>query len=147
MTSFSYPLNIRNHEPPGPESVNLVEARVPGRYSVVVNTAKTGTAAAATTIPLFVAPAGSTFYECVLDVTTPFNNDTTNIRVGIPTSTGILFAATTANTAGRRAYAGTGAQVSANAIALTADTTVQAIVSIDTSAVTAGSVIVHVVIG
>lgn len=147
MTSFSYPLNIRNHEPPGPESVNLVEARVPGRYSVVVNTAKTGTAAAATTIPLFVAPAGSTFYECVLDVTTPFNNDTTNIRVGIPTSTGILYAATTANTAGRRAYAGTGAQVSANAIALTADTTVQAIVSIDTSAVTAGSVIVHVVIG
>jgi len=147
MTSFSYPLNIRNHEPPGPESVNLVEARVPGRYSVVVDTAKTGTAAATTTIPLFVAPAGSTFYECVLDVTTPFDNTTTNIRVGIPTSTGILYAATTANTAGRRAYAGTGAQVSANAIALTADTTVQAIVSIDTSAVTAGSVIVHVVIG
>ena len=147
MTSFSYPLNIRNHEPNGPEPVNLVEARVPGRYSVVVNTAKTGTAAAATTIPLFVAPTGSTFYECVLDVVTPFDNTTTNIRVGIPTSTGILYAATTANTAGRRAYAGTGAQVSANAIALTADTTVQAIVSIDTSAVTAGSVIVHVVIG
>jgi hypothetical protein len=120
---------------------------VPARYSVVVNTAKTGTAAAATTIPLFVAPAGATFYECVLDITTPFDNDTTNIRVGIPTSTGILYAATTANTAGRRAYAGTGAQVSANAIALTADTTVQAIVSIDTSAVTTGSVIVHVVIG
>jgi len=147
MTSFSFPLNIRNHEPPGPEAVNLVEARVPGRYSVVVNTAKTGTAAAATTIPLFVAPMGSTFYECVLDITTPYDNTTTNIRVGIPTSTGILFAATTANTAGRRAYGGTGAQVSANAIALTADTTVQAIVSIDTSAVTAGSVIVHVVIG
>jgi hypothetical protein len=147
MTSFSFPLNVRNHEPPGPEPVNLVEARVPGRYSVVVNTAKTGTAVAATTIPLFVAPAGSNFYECVLDITTPFDNDTTNIRVGIPTSTGILYAATTANTAGRRAYAGTGAQVSANAIALTADTTVQAIVSIDTSAVTAGSVIVHVVIG
>jgi len=147
MTSFSYPLNIRNHEPPGAEPVNLVEARVPGRYSVVVNTAKTGTAAAATTIPLFVAPAGSTFYECVLDITTPFDNTTTNIRVGIPTSTGILYAATTANTAGRRAYAGTGAQVSANAIPLAADTTVQAIVSIDSGTVTAGSVIVHVVIG
>jgi len=80
-------------------------------------------------------------------VVTPFDNTTTNIRVGIPTSTGILYAATTANTAGRRAYAGTGAQVSANAIPLAADTTVQAIVSIDTSAVTAGSVIVHVVIG
>lgn len=35
MTTFSYPLNVRNHEPPGPEAVNLVEARVPGRYSVV----------------------------------------------------------------------------------------------------------------
>ncbi len=147
MTSFSYPLNVRNHEPPGPEPVNLVEARVPGRYSVVVNTAKTGTAVGATTVPLFVAPAGANFYECVIDVVTPFDNTTTNIRVGVPTSTGILYAATTANTAGRRAYAGTGAQVSANAIRLTADTTVQAIVSIDTSTVTAGSVIVHVVIG
>lgn len=112
-----------------------------------MNTAKTGTAAGTTTIPLFVAPAGATFYECVLDITTAFDNLTTNIRVGTPTSTGILYAATTANTAGRRAYAGTAAQVSANAIPLTADTTVQAIVSIDTSAVTAGSVIVHVVIG
>lgn len=147
MTSFSFPLNVRNHEPPGPEAVNLVEARVPGRYSVVVNTAKTGTAVGATTVPLFVAPAGANFYECVIDVVTPFDNTTTNIRVGVPTSTGILYAATTANTAGRRAYAGTGAQVSANAIPLTADTTVQAIVSIDTSTVTAGSVIVHVVIG
>jgi hypothetical protein len=147
MTTFSFPVNIRNHEPPGAEAVNLVEARVPGRYSVIVNTAKTGTAVGTTTIPLFVAPTGANFYECVLDVVTPFDNTTTNIRVGIPTSTGILFAATTANTAGRRAYAGTGAQVSANAIALTADTTVQAIVSIDTSTVTAGSVIVHVVIG
>ncbi len=147
MTTFSFPLNIRNHEVPGPEPVNLVEARVPGRYSVIVNTAKTGTAIGTTTIPLFVAPAGSNFYECVLDVTTPFDNTTTNLRVGIPTSTGILYAATTVNTAGRRAYAGTGAQVSANAIALTADTTVQAIVSIETSTVAAGSVIVHVVIG
>jgi len=146
MTSFSFPLNIRNHEPPGPEAVNLVEARVPGHYSVVVNTSKTGTAVGTTTIPLFVAPPGASFYECVIDVVTPFDNTTTNIRVGTPTSTGILFAATTANTAGRRAYAGTGAQVSANAIPLTTDTTVQAIVSIDTSTVTAGSVIVHVVI-
>ena len=147
MTSFSFPLNIRNHEPPGPEAVNLVEARVPGRYSVVVNTARTGTATGTTTIPLFVAPAGATFYECVLDITTAFNNTTTNIRVGTPTSTGILYAATTANTAGRRAYAATEAQISANAIPLAADTTVQAIVSIDSGTVSAGSVIVHVVIG
>jgi hypothetical protein len=147
MTTFSYPVNITRHEPLDGDAINMQSARVPARYSVVVNTAKTGTAAGATTIPLFVAPAGSTFYECVLDITTAFDNTTTNIRVGTATSTGILYAATTANTAGRRTYAGTGAQVSANAIALTADTTVQAIVSIDTSAVTAGSVIVHVVIG
>lgn len=147
MTTFSFPVNIRNHEPPGPEPVNLVEARVPGRYSVVVNTAKTGTAAGATTVPLFVAPAGSNFYECVLDITTGYDNLDTKITVGTPASPATLYAATTVNTAGRRAYAGTGAQVSANAIALTADTTVEAIVSIATSTVTAGSVIVHVVIG
>ncbi len=147
MTTFSYPLNVNRSEPLAADPVNLQAARVPARYSVVVNTAKTGTAIGATTIPLFVAPAGSTFYECVLDITTAYDNLTTNIRVGTPTSTGILFAATTANTAGRRAYAGTAAQVSANAIALTADTTVQALVSIETSTVAAGSVIVHVVIG
>lgn len=146
MTTFSYPVNITRHEPLAGDPVNMQSGRVPARYSITIDTTKTGTAAAATTIPLFVAPAGSKFYECVLDITTAFDNDTTNIRVGTATSTGILFAATTANTAGRRAYAGTAAQVSANAIALTADTTVQAIVSIDTSAVTTGSVIVHVVV-
>lgn len=147
MTTFAFPLNVRRAEPTGADPVNLQTGRVPTRFSVVVNTAKTGTAIGTTTIPLFVAPAGSNFYECVLDVTTPFDNLTTNLRVGVPTSTGILYAATTVNTAGRRAYAGTGAQVSANAIALTADTTVQALVSIETSTVAAGSVIVHVVIG
>jgi hypothetical protein len=147
MTTFSYPVNIRNHEPAGADAVNLATARVPGRYSVVVNTAKTGTAAGATTIPLFVAPAGSNFYECVLDITTAYDNDDTKITVGTAAAPATLYAATSVNTAGRRAYAGTGAQVSANAIVLTNDTTVQAIVSIATSTVTAGSVIVHVVIG
>lgn len=147
MTTFSFPVNIRNHEPAAADAVNLATARVPGRYSVVVNTAKTGTAAGATTVPLFVAPAGSNFYECVLDITTGYDNDDTKITVGTAAAPATLYAATTANTTGRRAYAGTGAQVSANAIVLTADTTVQAIVSITTSTVTTGSVIVHVVIG
>lgn len=147
MTTFSYPVNIRNHEPAAADAVNLATARVPGRYSVVVNTTKTGTAAGATTVPLFVAPAGSNFYECVLDITTGYDNDDTKITVGTAAAPATLYAATSVNTAGRRAYAGTGAQVSANAIVLTADTTVQAIVSIATSTVTAGSVIVHVVIG
>jgi hypothetical protein len=120
---------------------------VPGRFSVVVNTAKSGTAVGATTIPLFVAPAGSNFYECVLDITTAYDNLDTKITVGTSANPATLFAATSVNTAGRRAYAGSAAQVSTNSIVLTADTTVQAIVSIATSTVAAGSVIVHVVIG
>jgi hypothetical protein len=147
MTTFSFPVNIANHEPASGSVVDLTQARVPGRYSVVVNTAKTGTAAGATTIPLFVAPAGSNFYECVLDITTAYDNLDTKITVGTSANPATLYAATTVNTAGRRAYAGTGAQVSTNSIVLTADTTVQAIVSIATSTVAAGSVIVHVVIG
>jgi hypothetical protein len=147
MTTFSYPVNIKRPEM-AESGAGAVTARIPARYSVRVGTAQTGTAVGTTTIPLFVAPAGSTFYECVLDITTGFDNTAgVNMAIGVPTSTGILYAATTVNTAGRRAYAGTGAQVSANSIALTADTTVQAVVSITTSAVTAGEVIVHVVLG
>jgi hypothetical protein len=146
MTTFSYPLDIKRGEPIGSDAVNQQTARVPAHYTVLLNTAKTGTAIGATTVPLFVAPAGSRVYECVLDITTAYDNTTTNVRVGVPTSTGILFAATTANTAGRRAYGGTGAQVSANAIPFTVDTTIQAVVSIDTSTVAAGSMLVHVVL-
>ncbi len=147
MTTFSFPVNIANHEPASGSAVDLKQARVPGRYSVVVNTSKSGTAVGATTIPLFVAPAGSNFYECVLDITTGYDNDDTKITVGTSANPATLYAATTVNTAGRRAYAGTAAQVSTNSIVLAADTTVQAIVSIATSTVSAGSVIVHVVIG
>jgi hypothetical protein len=147
MTTFSFPVNIANHEPASGSAVDLKQARVPGRYSVVVNTSKTGTAAGTTTIPLFVAPAGSNFYECVLDITTAYDNDDTKFTIGTAANPATLYAATTVNTAGRRAYAGTAAQVSTNSLVLAADTTVQAIVSITTSAVTAGSVIVHVVIG
>lgn len=146
MTTFSFPVDVRRNEPTGNDPVNLQTGRLPSHYTVLLNTAKTGTAIGATTVPLFVAPAGSRVYECVLDITTAYDNLTTNVRVGTPTSTGIIYAATTANTAGRRAYAGTGAQVSANAIPFAADTTIQAIVSIDVSVVTAGSMLVHVVL-
>ena len=146
MTTFAFPLDIKRGEPTGSDPVNQQAGRVPAHFSVVVNTGRTGVATGATTVPLFVAPAGSRFYECALDITAAYNNTTTNMRIGTATSTGILFAATTVNTAGRRAYAGTEAQVSANAIALAADTTVQAIVSIDAGSPTAGSVLVHVVL-
>lgn len=147
MTTFSYPVNIRSHEFNGDDPINTAVARVPARFSTVVNIAKTGTAVGATTVPLFVAPAGSTFYECVLDVAKAYDNLDTKITVGTPAAPATLYAATSVNTEGRRAYAGSAAQVSANAIALTTDTTVQAIVSIATSTVAAGSVIVHVVLG
>ena len=146
MTTFSYPLDIKRAEPTGSDAVNLQQARVPAHYTVLLNTAKTGTAIGATTVPLFVAPAGSRVYECVIDITTAYDNLSTNVRVGVPTSTGILFAATTANTAGRRTYAGTAAQVSANGIPFAVDTTIQAVVSIDVSVVTAGSMLVHVIL-
>jgi len=146
MTTFAFPLDIKRGEPTGSDPVNQQTGRVPTHFSTVVNTGRTGVATGATTVPLFVAPAGSRFYECVLDITAAYNNTTTNMRIGTATSTGILFAATTVNTAGRRPYAGTEAQVSANAIPLAADTTVQAIVSIDAGNPTAGSVLVHVVL-
>jgi hypothetical protein len=144
MTSFSFPLEIKSREPAGPEAINLVQARVPGRYSVIVNTAKTGTASGTTTVPLFVAPAGSTVFDCVIDVLTGYDNTTTNLSVGTAGGVARIHTAVTVNTAGRRTYSPTGAQVSTNAIPFTADTTVVAVVSIDTSAVTAGNVLVHV---
>lgn len=146
MTTLSYPIDIKRGEPTGSDAVNQQQARVPAHYTVLLNTAKTGTAIGATTVPLFVAPAGSRVYECVLDITTAYDNLNTNVRVGVPTSTGILFAVTTANNAGRRAYVGTGAQVFANAVPFAVDTTIQAIVSIDVSAVTAGSILVHAIL-
>lgn len=147
MTTFAYPVNVKRPEM-AESGAGSVTARVPARYSVVVNTARTGTAVGATTIPLFVAPAGATFYECALDVVTGYDNTAgVNITVGTSAAPATLFAATTVNTEGRRAYVGSAAQVSTNSIALTADTTVQAIVSITTSTVTTGSVIVHVVLG
>lgn len=147
MTTFAFPLAIRREEGEAASGAGAVRGRVRGNYSVKVSVGQTGTAAGTTTIPLFVVPAGSQFYDCGIDVLTAFDNTAgVNIAIGVPTSTGILFAATTANTAGRRTQTASGAQVSAWAVSLTADVTVEAIVSITTSAVTVGEVLVHVVI-
>lgn len=147
MTAFAYPLQIRRPEGEAANGAGAVRGRVHSIFSAKVSVGQTGTAVGATTLPLFVAPAGSYFHDAVLDVLTGFDNTAgVNITVGVPTSTGILVAATTANTAGRRIVTPTGAQVSAWAIPLTADTTVEAIVSITTSTVTAGEVAIHVVI-
>ena len=144
MTTFSYPLNIRGHEPLGPDVVSMREGRVSGRWSITVGTAQTGTAAGVTTIPLFVAPEGSRVYEATLDITTGYDNTTTNFNIGTAAAPTRIKSATSVNTARRQSYAPTAAQISVNAIPFTVDTTIQAVVSIDTSAVTTGSVIVHV---
>jgi hypothetical protein len=144
MTTFSYPLNIKTPEPLGPDVVSMRQARVSGRYSVVVGIAQTGTAAGVTTIPLFVAPAGSSVYEATLDITTGYDNTTTNFNIGTAAAPTRIKSAVSVNTARRQGYAPTAAQISVNAIPFTVDTTIQALVSIDTSAVTTGSVIVHV---
>ena len=152
MTTFAYPLNVRRAEPglvPDPARVNST-GKVPFYLQRKVSVGDTGTAVGSTTIPLFVAPAGSRPWDCVLDVITAFDpgvgTTQTNLRVGTATSTGIIFATTTVNTVGRREAAETGAQVSALAITFTADTTIQAIVSIDTSAVTAGEVLITAIL-
>lgn len=149
MTTFSYPIEQKRVEM-GESGANAVKGKVPAYYITKVSAGSTGTAVGSTTIPLFVAPAGSRVWDATLDVITAYDpgvgTTNTNLRIGTATSTGIVFAATTVNTVGRRTQTMTGAQVSANAITFTVDTTIQAIVSIDTSAVTTGEVLIAVVL-
>jgi len=150
MTTFSYPVNVKRVEPglAGSTAMADIKGKVPFYMQRKVSIGDTGTAVGSTTIPLFVAPAGSRVWDAALDVITAYNQgaSNTNLAVGVPTSTGIIFAATTVNTAGRRTQTMSGAQVSANAIVFTVDTTIQAVVSIETSTVTAGEVLVNVIL-
>jgi hypothetical protein len=147
MTTFSYPLNVKRTNPDA-SGVGAVQGKTPFYMQRKVSVGDTGTAVGSTTIPLFVAPAGSRVWDAALDVITVFNPaaSNTNLAVGVPTSTGIIFAATTVNTAGRRTQTMSGAQVSANAVVFSADTTIQAIVSIDTSTVSTGEVLITVIL-
>jgi hypothetical protein len=142
MTTFAYPLLIKtaNAEGPGP-------FKVPFAFQTTIDIGKTGTAAGATTLPLFTAPAGTTFDNVVVDIIDPYDNLTannTNVQVGTSGATARLLAATSLNTVGRRAYAPTSAMISVNSIPLTADTVIQAVVSINTSAVTVGKALLTV---
>ena len=148
MTTFSYPIDIKRPEMDA-SGVGSVVGAVPVYYSVKVSVGQTGTAVGSTTIPLFVAPAGSRPFDCIVDILTASDQgaSNTNLRVGTSTSTGAILAVTTVNTAGRRAgNATTGALVSANAIVFTADTTIQAIVSIDTSTLSTLDIIIHTIL-
>ncbi len=144
MTTFSYPVYVKRPNE-GVGDANTFGAELLIARQATINTTKTGTAAGTTTIPLFIAPAGSTFVNAFLDIRTAYDNTAgVNITIGTPAAPATIFAATTVNTTGRRTYAAAEAQISANAVPLTADTTVQAIVSITTSAVTTGNVLLTV---
>lgn len=144
MTTFTYPILVKRREE-GTTNAATFGAEAYLARQATINTALTGTASGTTTIPLFVAPAGSTFINAFLDIRTAYDNTAgVNITIGTAAAPATIFAATTVNTTGRRTYAATEAQISANAVALTADTTVQAIVSITTSAVTTGNVLLTV---
>lgn len=140
MTTLSYPLNIKRPEM-GATGADAVVGKSSFYMIKKVSVGDTGTAVGATTLPLFVAPAGSRVVNAFLDITTAANpgeaSTRTALAVGVSTSTGIILASTTVNTAGRRTYGGTAAQVSANNIVFAADTTIQAVVSIDTSVISA----------
>ena len=146
MTTFSYPLTVKRVNQ-GTAPVNAVQSKVPSYLTAVVSVGMTGTAVGTTTIPLFVAPAGSRAVEGFIDVVTAFDNTAnTNISLGVSGSNGQIMAATTANTAGRTRATPTAAMVSANAIVFSVDTTIQAVVSITTSVVTTGQLIAYVVL-
>lgn len=146
MTTFSYPVKVKRVNP-GASAVNSVAGVAPFYLTATVSVGQTGTAVGTTTIPLFVAPAGSRPVEGFIDVVTAFDNTAnTNVALGVSGSNGRIMAATTANTAGRTRATPTAAMVSSNAIVFTTDTTIKAVVSITTSTVTAGQFIAYVVL-
>jgi len=149
MTTFSYPLNVKrpNMDASGAGSIS---GKSPVYMIKKVSVGDTGTAVGSTTLPLFIAPTGSRVVDCFIDILTAADpavgGTRTAMAIGTATSTGILFASTTVNTVGRRTQTMSGAQVSANAIVFSADTTLQALVSIDTSTISAFDAIIYAVL-
>ena len=136
MTTFSYPLQVKR--PYLATDADSFTARTVIARQAGISVGNVGTAAGTTTIPLFVIPAGSLITNAFLDIRTAFDNTAgVNVAIGFASNVSAAFD-TTVNTAGRRTYAASAAQVSTNAIPVSVDTTIQAIVSITTSAVTVG---------
>lgn len=142
MTKFSYPIEIRTNEP-GSAPVAQTWGKVPTVYVNRVSVGMTGTAAGVTTIPLFVAPAGSRFYDIVMDFTTAFDNATALTLVNIDAGSQVVATSVTGTAIARKTMAYSNAQLSANSLALSADTTVVARVSINTSTITAGEFTIY----
>lgn len=142
MPTFTYPLLVKRNDVEGPGPF-----RTPFIFQTTVDTGRTGTAIGTTTLPLFVAPAGATFDNVFVDVIDPYDNTLggTNVALGITGAVDRILTATSVNTVGRRVYSPTSVQVSVNSIPLVADTQINAVVSIQTSAVTTGRVLLTVV--
>lgn len=145
MTAFAYPIVIRR--PPLAKDSDTFSARAVVAVPVTLDTTNTGTAASTTTIPLFIAPAGSRVLDAYIDKIIGYDNTNgVTVQVGTSALPACIMAATSLNTTGRLSYAGTAAQVSANNLAFDVDTTIQAIVSITTTAVTTGKAVITVVL-
>lgn len=149
MTFFTYPLRVRRGEPSQVRATDGAMAvanagRIPFHLIRRVSVGMTGLGPGVTTIPLFIAPAGSRPFDCVVDIVTAFSGATanTNVQVGTAAATGTMLASVTINTAGRRDVVETATMVSVNDTVFTVDTTIQAIVSIETSAISAGEMII-----
>jgi hypothetical protein len=149
MTNFIYPLTVGRAEPsrvPAPNAATELASRGMQVFHLRrrLTVADTGVAVGATTIPLFIAPAGSRAFDCIVDVITAYDQTGagTNLQVGTAALPATMLAATSINTVGRREPVESGAMVSANDIVFAVDTTIQAIVSINTSVVTVGDFVV-----
>lgn len=141
-TTFSYPLQVKR--PSQATDSDSFTAHLLAAKTAPITATLTGLGAGTTTIPLMVLPAGSIIINGFLDIRTAFDNTAgVNVKIGTPTNVSVVFD-TTVNTAGRRTYAAAEAQISVNSIPLTADTTIAAIVSITTSAVTVGDALLTI---
>lgn len=141
-TTFSFPLQVKRPLL-GTDSDSFTAHTLLAK-TAPITVALTGLAAGTTTIPLMVLPAGAIISNAFLDIRTAFDNTAgVNVQIGTPTNVSVVFD-TTVNTTGRRSYTATAAQISVNSIPLTADTTIAAIVSITTSAVTVGDALLTI---
>ncbi len=141
MTTFSYPVLTKLNGAGGPGNLRVVQA-----VRTTVDIARTGTAVGATTVPLFTMPSGSTIERIILDVLDGYDNAIggTNLAIGVAGAPARYVAATSVNTARHIGWAPTSANASAAMVPVVGDTVLNATVSIQTSTVTAGRVLLTV---
>ncbi len=141
MTTFSYPVLTKLAQVGGTGTMRMVQG-----VRTTVDIAKTGTAVGATTVPLFTAPAGATIERILIDIIDGYDNATggTNMTIGVAGTPARYLATTSVNTARHISWSPTSAIASAAATPLPADTVINATVSIQTSTVAAGRVLLTI---